>query len=68
MTTATDAAVQRAEVSNYEIVNHWFDVAAERLELRNGIGGVLRTPYREMQVQVPVKLLEAPTTRGYITA
>jgi glutamate dehydrogenase (NAD(P)+) len=56
MPVATDAAVQRAEVSNYDIVNHWFDVATERLELRNGIGGVLRTPYREVQVQVPVKL------------
>jgi glutamate dehydrogenase (NAD(P)+) len=47
---------QRAEVSNYEIVNHWFGVAAERLELRDDIAAVLRSSYREVQVQVPVKL------------
>src|SRR5690242_17766277 len=56
MAAVTESATQRAEVSNYDIVNHWFDVATERLELRDGIAGVLRTPYREVQVQVPVKL------------
>jgi glutamate dehydrogenase (NAD(P)+) len=49
-------AHQRAEVSNYEIVSHWFDAAAERLELRDDIAAVLRSSYREVQVQVPVKL------------
>jgi hypothetical protein len=47
---------QRAEVSNYEIVSHWFKLAAERLELRDDIAAVLRSSYREVQVQVPVKL------------
>jgi glutamate dehydrogenase (NAD(P)+) len=47
---------QRAEVSNYEIVSHWFDVAAQRLGLRDDIAAVLRSSYREVQVQVPVKL------------
>ncbi len=47
---------QRAEVSNYEIVSHWFGLAAERLELRDDIAAVLRSSYREVQVQVPVKL------------
>jgi glutamate dehydrogenase (NAD(P)+) len=47
---------QRAEVSNYEIVNHWFDVAAQRLGLRDDIAAVLRSSYREVQVQVPAKL------------
>jgi glutamate dehydrogenase (NAD(P)+) len=61
MATVTDAAAQRAEVSNYEIVNHWFDVATERLELRDGIAGVLRTPYREVQVQVPLRLPDGST-------
>ena len=50
------APAQRAEVSNYEIVRHWFDQASRRLELRDDIAAVLRTPYREVQVQVPVKL------------
>jgi glutamate dehydrogenase (NAD(P)+) len=47
---------QRAEVSNYEIVSHWFGLAAERLGLRDDIAAVLRSSYREVQVQVPVTL------------
>jgi glutamate dehydrogenase (NAD(P)+) len=46
----------RAEVSNYEIVEHWFGVAAERLDLADDVAAVLRSSYREVQVQVPVKL------------
>ena len=49
---------QQAEVSNYEIVSHYFGKAAERLELRDDIAGVLRSSYREVQVQIPVKLQE----------
>jgi glutamate dehydrogenase (NAD(P)+) len=45
-----------AEVSNWEIVNHYFDVAAERLELPDDVATVLRTSYREVQVQVPITL------------
>src|SRR4051812_19735107 len=45
----------RAEVSNYEIVSHYFRKAAERLELRDDIAEVLRSPYREVRVQIPVK-------------
>jgi glutamate dehydrogenase (NAD(P)+) len=47
---------QRAEVSNYEIVSHWFGEAAARLELPDDVAAVLRSSYREVQVQVPVKL------------
>jgi glutamate dehydrogenase (NAD(P)+) len=54
--TEEHEAPQRAEVSNYEIVSHWFGVAADRLELRDDIAAVLRSSYREVQVQVPVKL------------
>jgi glutamate dehydrogenase (NAD(P)+) len=46
---------QRAEVSNYEIVSHYFGKAAERLDLREDIAAVLRSSYREVQVQIPVK-------------
>jgi glutamate dehydrogenase (NAD(P)+) len=46
----------RAEISNYEIVSHYFRLAAERLDLREDIAAVLRSSYREVQVQVPVKL------------
>jgi glutamate dehydrogenase (NAD(P)+) len=49
-------AASRAEVSNYEIVEHWFGVAAERLGLPDDVAAVLRSSYREVQVQVPVKL------------
>ncbi|MDX6697768.1 MAG: glutamate dehydrogenase [Solirubrobacteraceae bacterium] len=46
----------RAEVSNWEIVNHYFDVAADRMELADDLRAVLRSAYREVQVQIPVKL------------
>jgi glutamate dehydrogenase (NAD(P)+) len=46
----------RAEVSNIEIVTHWFDKAAERLGLRDDVANVLMTPYREVSVQIPVTL------------
>src|SRR3954447_2893440 len=45
-----------AEGSNYDIVNHWFDVAADRMGLREDIRAVVRSSYREVQVQVPVML------------
>jgi glutamate dehydrogenase (NAD(P)+) len=48
-------AAPRAEVSAYETVRHWFGRAAERLELRDDIAAVLRSSYREVRVQVPVK-------------
>ena len=51
-----EAAPQRAEVSNYEIVSHYFGRAAERLHLRDDIAAVLRSSYREVQVQIPIKL------------
>jgi glutamate dehydrogenase (NAD(P)+) len=44
------------EVSNYDIVNHWFDLATDRMELRDDIRAVVRASYREVQVQVPVML------------
>src|SRR5918996_6647202 len=47
---------KRAEISNYEIVRHWFGLAAERLELPDDVAAVLRSSYREVQVQVPVRL------------
>ena len=47
---------QRAEVTNYEIVSHYFGLAAERLGLPEDIAAVLRSSYREVQVQIPVKL------------
>ena len=53
--TEEEPAPKRAEVSNYEIVEHWFHVAAERLSCQD-VAAVFRSSYREVQVQVPVRL------------
>jgi glutamate dehydrogenase (NAD(P)+) len=55
-TTETTPKDQPAEVSSWDIVNHYFNVAAERLGLRDDIAAVMRSSYREVQVQVPVLL------------
>jgi glutamate dehydrogenase (NAD(P)+) len=54
--TEEEPAPSRAEISNYEIVEHWFNVAAENLGLPDDVSAVLRSSYREVQVQVPVRL------------
>jgi glutamate dehydrogenase (NAD(P)+) len=52
---------QRAEVSNLDIVRHYFDKAAERLGLPDDLRVVFWTPYREVTVQIPVKLADGKT-------
>src|SRR5437868_10211380 len=47
--------VSRAEVSNFEIVTHYFDDAADRLGLRDDVAAVLKSSYREVQVQIPIR-------------
>jgi glutamate dehydrogenase (NAD(P)+) len=47
-----------AEVSNSDIVNHWFDLAADRMGLRDDLRAVMRSSYREVQVQIPVTLAD----------
>ncbi|MDX6633268.1 MAG: glutamate dehydrogenase [Solirubrobacterales bacterium] len=47
---------QRAEMSNLDIVRHYFDIAVERLGLPDDLRTVFWTPYREVTVQIPVKL------------
>jgi glutamate dehydrogenase (NAD(P)+) len=66
-TESGPAAGQRAEVSNFEIVSHYFGVAAERLGMRDDVAEVLRTSYREVQVQIPVTLGDGRihTFQGY---
>jgi glutamate dehydrogenase (NAD(P)+) len=58
---------QRAEVSNLDIVRFYFDRAVERLELPDDIRTVFWTPYREVTVQIPVKLSDGKvhTFTGY---
>jgi glutamate dehydrogenase (NAD(P)+) len=43
-----------AEVSNWEIVTHYFDDAASRLDMADEVAAVLKSSYREVQVQIPV--------------
>jgi glutamate dehydrogenase (NAD(P)+) len=52
---------ERAELSNFEIVNHYFDLAAERIGLPDDVAAVLRSAYREVQVQIPVKRSDGKT-------
>ncbi|MDP9227883.1 MAG: glutamate dehydrogenase [Actinomycetota bacterium] len=47
---------QRAEVSNLDIVRHYFDRAVERLKLPEDLRTVFWSPYREVTVQIPVRL------------
>ena len=49
---------QPAEVSNYEIVSHYFDLAADHLGMEPDLRAVLRSAYREVQVQIPVRCLD----------
>ena len=58
---------QRAEVSNLDIVRFYFDRAVDRLELPDDIRTVFWTPYREVTVQLPVKLSDGRvhTFSGY---
>jgi glutamate dehydrogenase (NAD(P)+) len=53
-----DKPGQRAEVSNLEIVRHYFDRACDRIELRDDLRPVFWSPYREVSVQIPVKLAD----------
>jgi glutamate dehydrogenase (NAD(P)+) len=57
---ATNIAETRreAEVSNWEIVNYWFDQACDRIGLEDDIRAVLRSAYREVQVQIPIVLAD----------
>jgi glutamate dehydrogenase (NAD(P)+) len=51
----------RAEISNLDIVRHYFDLAADHLGLAEDIRLVFWTPYREVTVQIPVKLSDGKT-------
>ena len=52
---------QGAEMSNLDIVRFYFDRAVERLELADDIRAVFWTPYREVTVQIPVRLSDGIT-------
>jgi glutamate dehydrogenase (NAD(P)+) len=45
-----------AEVSSFDTVSHYFEVAADRLDVPDDLRTVIGTAYREVQVQIPVRL------------
>jgi glutamate dehydrogenase (NAD(P)+) len=45
-----------AQGSSFDSVSHYFDVAAERLRLGDGLRRVVSVPEREVQVQIPIRL------------
>jgi glutamate dehydrogenase (NAD(P)+) len=47
-----------AEMTNFEIVSHYFDLAADHLGMEPDLRAVLRSAYREVQVQIPVRCLD----------
>src|SRR5882757_3220658 len=55
------------ELRAFEAVNQYFAEAAAVLELDDEMSAILTTPYREIAVQVPVRLDngELLVTRGY---
>ena len=48
-----------AETSSFDTVAHYFDVAADRLGIAEDVRTVMRTAYREVQVQIPVRLRDS---------
>ena len=53
--------------STYEAVNVFFDRAADRLRLDDGVRELLRRPWRELEVSVPVRMDDGriEVFRGY---
>jgi glutamate dehydrogenase (NAD(P)+) len=48
-------------LSDYQIVSYYFDLACERLGVADHVREVMRTPYREMVVQLPVRMRDGAT-------
>src|SRR3981081_3924995 len=48
----------RDERANFEIVSRYFDLAADRLGMEPDLRAVLRSAYREVQVQIPVRCID----------
>lgn len=46
----------QAEISSFEVVRHYFHLAADRLGIPDDLRTVLLTAYREVQVQIPIRL------------
>ena len=54
--SADGRPAERARTSDIEIVRHYFDSACERIGLPDDVREVFRSSYREISVQIPVRL------------
>jgi glutamate dehydrogenase (NAD(P)+) len=50
-----------AEISSFDTVARYFDVAADRLGIQEGLRSVVHTAEREVQVQIPITLDDGET-------
>ena len=48
--------LENLELTIFDEVNLFFDQSADRLDLNEGMGEMLKRPWRELQVQVPVRM------------
>jgi glutamate dehydrogenase (NAD(P)+) len=57
----------QAEITSFELVRHYFHLAADQLALADDLREVLLRPYREVQVAIPLRLSDGRihTFSGY---
>lgn len=62
-----DTPTAKDHMTPFEAATHFFNRSAERIQLRDEMREVLATPYRELAVQIPVKMDGGQTRvfRGY---
>jgi glutamate dehydrogenase (NAD(P)+) len=58
---ANRAGTHGAEISDFDSVNHYFEVAADRIGLPDDVRAVMQSSYREVQVQVPIRRADGRT-------
>ena len=56
-----EETARKAEMSNLDIVRYYYDRAVDRLELPDDLRTVFWSSYREVTVQIPVKLSDGKT-------
>jgi glutamate dehydrogenase (NAD(P)+) len=61
------ATTVKSKLTAFDEVNIFFDKAAERLDLDNGVRDLLRQPWRELEVSLPVRMDDGriKVFRGY---
>src|SRR5262249_2933826 len=54
--TVTGGAMPRENLNPFKIAQHYFEQAAERLKLDDGMRAILSTPKRAVTVSIPVRM------------